>query len=303
MGAEVSLQEVCVPVFFAPKSFLALIAVFSLGSALAGCESVSGSDNPSTMDTKPVDITSPGLNNAPLSNVPSFLPPNDRDLKTMTSKLSGGSVEIYDLDGGAPEMGAPVPAVQPVYNGIPMATDPRVTVYPLDGVTNTYTQMAASAPVPQWPNAVLPVTREAAPGMTAPPTEWGGDAPMQIVDGKLAPREGGDISSVYFNYGSSQLGSPERSVLRKVSETAKFAPVDRVSVEGHASKAAQTTDPIKARILNLKESMNRAQAVSQEMIENGVPAEKIKAVGWGDTKQVSGNEAAQRRVDVITGLQ
>lgn len=274
----------------APK-FLALAAIVALIPALAACESTSGEKS-----AEPIKITS-NLDNAPTASVPQFPIPEDRDLRVMTSKLSGGSVEIYELDGAPPPMGASVPPVQPVYDGIPLATDPRVTVYPLDGAP-----MAGGygAPAPSWPSAAMP---SGAPGMTPPPGAWGGDAPMDIVAGRLSPRQSPSVSSVYFNYGSANLGSPERNVLRNVAETAKFAPVDRVSVEGHASAPAQVSDPVKAKILNLKESMNRAQAVSQNLIESGVPAEKIKAVGWGDTKQSPGNEADQRRVDVITGLQ
>lgn len=280
------------PVTTAPK-FLALAAIVALIPALGACESTSGEKS-----VEPVKITS-NLDNAPAASVPQFPIPEDRDLRVMTSKLSGGSVEIYELDGTPPPMGASVPPVQPVYDGIPLATDPRVTVYPLDGAPMAGSGYGGGA-APSWPSAAVPPGGQ---GMTPPPGAWGGDAPMDIVSGRLSPRQSGGVSSVYFNYGSANIGSPERSVLRNVAETAKFAPVDRVSVEGHASAPAQVSDPIKAKILNLKESMNRAQAVSQNLIESGVPAEKIKAVGWGDTKQSPGNEADQRRVDVITGLQ
>ena len=75
--------------------------------------------------------------------------------------------------------------------------------------------------------------------------------------------------------------------------------MDRVRVEGHASTNAGTNDPIRARILNLKESMNRAYAVSRTLIEEGVPAEKIKTIGYGDTVP-AGSEDQQRRVDIVT---
>lgn len=231
--------------------------------------------------------------------VPQFPVPNDRDLKVMTSKLSGGSVEIYDLDGGASQGGwASVPPVQPDYVGIPMATDPNVIIYPIDGYNNYPGELrpapSAVGRPQQWPNAVMPV------GMTPPPSSFGGDQPMAIEGGKLASRAGGDVSNVYFGYGSASLDGSDRSVLNNVAEAAKFAPVDRVRVEGHASAPTQVNDPVKSKILNLKESMNRASAVSSELIAKGVPAEKIKTVGWGDTQPTSGGEAAQRRVDIYT---
>jgi OOP family OmpA-OmpF porin len=287
----------------AVKSWTALALLVLCLPLLAACESLKEWSDSSASGSS----LSGTLAGAPVSEVPEFPVPQDRDLKVMTSKLSGGSVEIYDLESGMPMGGgvtASVPPVQPAFDGIPMATDPRVTVYPLDGgaLNPSY---VARAPVPQWPNATLPMggdQQESPAGLMPSPAGWS-DTPMQIEDGRLSPRRAPGIASVYFNYGSARLGSPERSILRDVAEEAKFAPVDRVNVEGHASRAAQTNDPIKAKILNLKESMNRAQAVSQNLIESGVPGEKIKTVGWGDTKQIAGGEADQRRVDIFTGIQ
>lgn len=283
-----------------------LLAMVLVLPALAACESFGGGWNErSPTVSTPADTqaqinasaASTRLDNAPgITAVPNFPVPQDRDLKVMTSKLSGGSVEIYDLDGPALP-GAPVASVQPYYQGIPMATDPRVTVYPIDGYNTGYPGQMAMAPQQTWPNSILPVGDA---GMTASPRGWS-DEPMNIVDGKLSPSVGAARSSVYFPYGSSSLDRESRVALNSVAEKAKFAPVDRVSVEGYASKPTQVADPVKSKILNLKESMNRAQAVSQNLIEEGVPAEKIKTVAWGDTKPSSGNEAAERRVDIITG--
>lgn len=302
---------------FSCKQVLALVAVLLAVPLVTGCESMDGwtggkSVNAANADdiSKPMDITSQRLDSAPgVRDIPQFPVPQDRDLKVMTSKLSGGSVEIYDLDNDSTGMGGSVPSVQPEYAGMQMASNPSVTVFPLDGVGGSYpgeltpTGAAPVASVQQWPNSVLPVGNTGfAGGMTSAPGQWKDDAKMAIVGGKLAPSVGTNVSSVYFPYGSAGIGGQENSALKNVAETAKFAPVERVSVEGHASPPTQSDDPIKAKILNLKESMNRAQAVSQHLIEQGVPAEKIKAVGWGDTKPAAGDEAAQRRVDIVTGL-
>lgn len=219
---------------------------------------------------------------------------NDSDLRKLNSNLSNASVEIYDLDGGSADMmsGAPIAPVSSIQMpaGQPLANNPSVTVYPLDeyAVGNAM----PSAPYPAaspWPSPMQ--------SQNEGPASWGGDV---AVGGKMNSSAGKDISRVYFPYGSARLDTSDKTVLRDVAETAKFAPVDRVRVEGHASTKTQTSDPIKARILNLKESMNRAYEVSRDLIEQGVPAEKIKTVGWGDTVS-AGSEQAQRRVDVVTG--
>ena len=305
MGRNSHLEAVIVRFF--KKSFLVVVVGLFVSPLLGACAAMEDwSDIPNVKNEtakEEVKVTN-RLDSAPgIQPVPQFPVPGDRDLKVMTSKLSGGSVEIYDIDGGA-QMAAPIGpvSVEQTPAGIPLATDPRVTVYPLDGVSTVYTPAYPQAQ--GWPNAVLPVGHTASGSMTPGPDAWGGDdgrGSLAIEGGKLVSRAGPNVSNIYFPYGSARLGREDSNVLSNVAETAKFAPVERVSVEGHASKPTQTNDPIKSRILNLKESMNRATAVSAELIEKGVPAEKIKTVGWGDTKGAGEGEAAQRRVDVLTG--
>jgi outer membrane protein OmpA-like peptidoglycan-associated protein len=281
---------------FFTKSVFAVLAVLSL----AGCETVEGwtGGSKKAPQEAPPPTISGRLDSAPgVQAIPNFPAPNDRDLKVMTTKLSGGSVEIYDLDQPAPDMqSASVPPVYTDPSGIPLSTDPRVTVYPVDGTYGTFQQE------PSWPNAVLPVAGNAGRGggEEARP-QFSGERSANVEDGKLPSKADPGVSKIYFPYGSANLDGGDRTVLRDVAETAKFAPVDRVSVEGYASQAVQTDDPVKAKILNLKESLKRATVVSEKLIEEGVPAEKIKTVGWGDTKPTGSGEAAERRVDIVTG--
>lgn len=257
-------------------SFLAL-------PLLAGCESFQKETR--SVETSPVTIAP----RAPLS-----VPPSDSDLRMMNTKLSGGSVEVFSLDGPAPDMGVPIPAVvrDQDYGATPMTNDPRVTVYPLDGVS------ASASYIPERTSSMTPAPYAAGSEPAWPVGSAGHDV---VTREKLPSKAGGAVSSIYFPYGSSDLGGGDKSVLREAAETAKFAPVERIVVEGYASQPTQTNDPVKAKILNLKESLKRATVVSERLIESGVPAEKIKTVGWGDTKPAGGSEAAQRRVDIVTG--
>jgi len=295
---------------FFTKAWSVVLAVLLVLPMLTACETVEGWADKVSRGGEPaqIDVTDNGdapvgdrLDSAPgVRPVPSFPVPGDRDLKVMTSKLSGGSVEIYDLDNPNASMGGVAP-VTPDYAGIPMATDPRVTVYPIDGYAAYPGEMRPDMPMQlagqkEWPNSVLPIGNA---GMMPAPDSFGNEERMGIEGGKLTSRAGSGVSNIYFPFGSANVDGADSSVLNDVAETAKFAPVARVSVEGHASPPTQSNDPVRAKILNLKESMNRASAVSQKLIEKGVPAEKIKTVGWGDTNS-SGNEASRRRVDIYT---
>ncbi|MEM6781588.1 MAG: OmpA family protein [Pseudomonadota bacterium] len=220
--------------------------------------------------------TAPGL-----QPIPQFPEPTDRDLMVITDKLAGGSVEIYTLD--RPQGGAAMPRAP---QGMRSVVEPNVTVFPL---ADNGPYPGQSAPQAIWPNAVLPS---------------GSLTPMGMEAGSRDGYGTGD-ARVYFRHGSSSLDRDDKRVIKDVSERAKFSPVTRVSVEGHASRRAESSDPVRNQILNLKESMNRAVAVSKTMIMNGVPGEKIKTTAWGDTKPpatVQGNpEAEARRVEVFTG--
>lgn len=219
--------------------------------------------------------------------VPNFPPPNDRDLMVMTNKLSGGSVELYSLD-SAPSAPPPgVPSLPTSNQGMRAVTEPSVTVYPLSDNGPYPGQFTQAAPA--WPNALLP-----SPSMESMPLGQFGGAPVD-----------GPVSKVYFKHGSSNLGSNDLKVIADASDKARFAPVNRISVEGHASKRANTGDYSRDSIVNLKESMNRAFEVSKTMILNGVPSEKIKTTAYGDTKPPSvvmrDEEAESRRVEIYTG--
>jgi outer membrane protein OmpA-like peptidoglycan-associated protein len=280
---------------FFSKFVIAALMVLSL----AGCETVEGwtGGKKKAPQEAPPPTISGRLDQAPgVQPVPDFPPPSDDDLRIMTTKLSGGSVEVYDLNGPAPSVDYAGGGVPPVYQdpqGIPLATDSRVTVYPLDGYSTFQ-------PEPSWPNAILPVTG-AVSHADVGPSRFSGERDQTVDGGKLASRAAPGVSNIYFPYGSSSLDGKDRSVLRDVAETAKFAPVDRVKVEGYASAPTQTDDPVKAKILNLKESLKRASTVSQHLIEQGVPAEKLETKAWGDTKPSGAGEAGERRVDIVTG--
>lgn len=216
-----------------------------------------------------------------------FPPPNERDLMVISNKLAGGSIEIFDLDsgrsyGGGASAGSDMMVVSSAASGgMPSSSDSSVTVFPVDGGSLYPGQMGS------WPNSVLPTTGGSMPG------------------GRVSPRVGTGYtpSQIFFKHGSSRLGNGDKQMLRQVAEQAKFSPVERVSVEGFASTRTGVSDPVEAKIVNLKQSMNRAFSVSSQLMRSGVPAEKIKTTVWGDTKNEGVSEAQSRRVDVVTGGQ
>lgn len=202
---------------------------------------------------------------------------------TMDTGMANNSVIVNDPGFVTPPMGAvgvvgmappPTPfggSALPNYGVGVSASDPSVTIFPVEGS----------------------------------PAGVGGMSPNyfdQSMNAGQGAAYGGD-NQIFFRNGSSRLGGGDMNKLSNVAEQAKFAPVNRITVAGYASKPSQAgVHTVEGHILNLKESMNRSFAVSKTLMRKGVPAEKIKTVSWGATK-ASGNNAQDRRVDVIMGEQ
>lgn len=220
---------------------------------------------------------------APAASVERYSP-MDGDAYLAMATQSSDSVQIYDLDGPVQTASA-APS-----GGMVTSMDSSVTVFPVDGGNSYPGQMGAS-----WPNSVLPVNMSAG---------YSGNLGDGASDGTASPRVGSGYSpsQIFFDHGSSRLGSGDKRVLKEVAEQAKFAPVDRVKVEGFASTRTAVSDPVESKIVNLKQSMNRAFKVSSELIRDGVPSEKIQTTVWGDSKtSPAKSEAEERRVDITTG--
>jgi len=273
-------------------------------------------ENAQTIERLPLD-QAPGV-----QDIPQFPVPTDRDLKIMTNKLSGGSVEVFGLDLEP----TPSPAhgvVGPM--GMPMAIDPRVTVYPLDDFSqdSIYSNHMGSQQTvtPSWPNAYLPtdptqIDRLKSPGYSVPPMPSSDFMPMKNVDpvsdktsdalfgqknvwGEFASTLTPYGAYIFFAHGSDSLDAADREVIDALATHQALGASPTILIEGYASSQSDSDDPIRARFLNLKESMNSAFAVSRALIEKGVPADKITTIGRGDTKTAGQGEAADRRVDVI----
>lgn len=231
----------------------------------------------------------------------------------ITREVSNGSVQVYGFD-------------QPVgqsmgggFDGGVIANDPNVTVYPI-GETPSYGTEVAAAP------ALMPPSVHTNP-MNSPfggPLQSPLDAPVEIdssyrpdrveIDSSYAPTPlqptpvapapvsytEGERSRIYFGHGSSRVNNAGNDVIRHVAGTT----TGPLNVEGHASTTTEVDDPVKQRIINLKMSMDRAYEVSESLIKQGVPADRIVTKAYGDTQPsayVAGfsQEAANRRVEIV----
>ena len=102
--------------------------------------------------------------------------------------------------------------------------------------------------------------------------------------------------TILFNSGKSSFQKQTFPVLQSIAAILKEYPTAKFSIEGH-------TDSDGKDAMNLKLSKDRAAAVKNYLIENGIAADRLTSEGYGETKPIDSNKTAKgkannRRVEV-----
>ncbi len=105
------------------------------------------------------------------------------------------------------------------------------------------------------------------------------------------------LGDFVFDSGQSTIRPEARANFGKVLEFLDAYPDRKIRIEGHTDSSGSSS-------LNLRLSQQRAEAVKQLLVENGVDAGRIEAVGMGEDFPVADNsteegKAANRRVEII----
>lgn len=95
----------------------------------------------------------------------------------------------------------------------------------------------------------------------------------------------------YFDYDESELKPGAYPELKRISDVLIKYPHTTIEVAGH-------TDIRGSEEYNQRLSERRAQAVTDELIQNGVSEQRITTVGYGESRPVSSDHARNRRVEV-----
>jgi OOP family OmpA-OmpF porin len=93
---------------------------------------------------------------------------------------------------------------------------------------------------------------------------------------------------IQFAWASDDLDRRSYPTLNKLAEAARTCPVGIIEIEGHTD-----SEGIDERNLPLSE--RRAQAVLDYLIKAGVPAARMKAVGYGASRPVAPNDTSNGR--------
>jgi OmpA-OmpF porin, OOP family len=104
-------------------------------------------------------------------------------------------------------------------------------------------------------------------------------------------------SKIRFESNKATIDRDSAGLLDRMIETAMRCPTASIEVGGH-------TDTDGEADANMALSQRRAQAVVDYMVRAGVPADRLKAVGYGETEPVASNDtdegkAQNRRIEFL----
>ncbi len=104
-------------------------------------------------------------------------------------------------------------------------------------------------------------------------------------------------SGVFFDPGKSELKKGAQATLTRIANLLKSDNSIKITVEGH-------TDSTGTKAKNQILSEKRAQAVRDFLVSAGVPADRVTAVGKGDTQPIATNKTTagrqqNRRVELV----
>ncbi len=101
---------------------------------------------------------------------------------------------------------------------------------------------------------------------------------------------------IHFAYNSDKIAASSNKDLEATANVLKKYPNNKVTVKGY-------TDSLGDPLYNIDLSQRRAQAVANALVERGVKAENVTAVGFGSanpiaTNKTSAGRAQNRRVEL-----
>jgi outer membrane protein OmpA-like peptidoglycan-associated protein len=115
---------------------------------------------------------------------------------------------------------------------------------------------------------------------------------------------GGQLAAIiFFGHGSSDLDERDLSVLRDIAALQQQRGA-HLRIVGHSSSRTKNTTPDEHQIANFDMSSARAEAVAEELMTLGVPADVLSTEALGDAEPVyhefmPSGEAGNRRVEIF----
>lgn len=131
-------------------------------------------------------------------------------------------------------------------------------------------------------------------------------AETQMATATMAPGFVGpstQVATIYFGNNSAAIRDSEATKIRDVAAMYKERG-GRLRVLGYASSRTADMDPVQHQMVNFAISVQRTDAVSRALVNNGVKVEDINATALSDSQPVyyesmPAGEAGNRRVEIF----
>ncbi|MBT8304707.1 MAG: OmpA family protein [Bacteroidia bacterium] len=103
--------------------------------------------------------------------------------------------------------------------------------------------------------------------------------------------------TLLFQYGKTTLRSSDKAALDEVVAIMNTYPFSKFSIEGH-------TDNSSGPAFNLRLSLNRAKAVKDYLVSQGIDPDRLSAQGFGEGRPIASNSTKEgrrmnRRVEIV----
>jgi hypothetical protein len=126
---------------------------------------------------------------------------------------------------------------------------------------------------------------------------WG--APPAAAAAAPAPSPAVESFTVFFDFDRATLSSTALATIGRAAAQAKAGNKARISVTGHADRAG-------TEAYNMALSLRRANAVKDQLVREGIPAQQIMVIGKGETEPLvptadGVREPQNRRVVIVLG--
>lgn len=96
----------------------------------------------------------------------------------------------------------------------------------------------------------------------------------------------------FFEYDSSALKPGAQAELKRVAEILNKYPQTMIEIGGH-------TDVRGSEKYNQELSEERAKSVEVALLQNNVAAQRMKTIGYGESRPISSDHARNRRVEIV----
>jgi len=99
-------------------------------------------------------------------------------------------------------------------------------------------------------------------------------------------------SDVFFDFDSATLKPGAYTEIDRVSNVLNSYPQTTIRVEGH-------TDSTGSETYNQQLSERRAESVKNAIVQRGIDARRMQAIGYGESQPISSDNAMNRRVSIV----